>query len=84
MVGDLYLEWASRHPDRAVKDYLPIVEYAWKKCLEIGERDDLEGSVAGRGGYMAAHNLALMFTTFGLAGPAAKYRALALQLKPAA
>lgn len=84
VVGDLYLEWASRHPERAVKDYLPIVEYAWKKCLEIGEREDLEGSVQGRGGYMAAHNLALMFTTFGLEGPAEKYRALAEALKGAA
>ncbi len=40
-VGDLYLEWASRNPDRALKDFLPISEWAWKRCLEIGERDDL-------------------------------------------
>jgi glycosyltransferase involved in cell wall biosynthesis len=82
VVGDLYLEWASRHPDRAVKDYLPIVEYAWKKCLEIGDRDDLEGSVAGRGGYLAAHNLAVMFETLGLTEPAAKYRAMTEALRP--
>ena len=82
-VGDLYLEQATRVPDRAVKDYLPIVEYAWKKCLEIGDRDDLDGSVAGRGGYTAAHNLALMFATFGLEGPAAEYRALAETLRAA-
>jgi tetratricopeptide (TPR) repeat protein len=84
VVGDLYLEWASRHPDRALEDFLPIVEYAWKKCLEIGERDDLEGSVAGRGGYMAAHNLAVMFGTLGLTELAREYQAMADRLRPAA
>lgn len=84
VVGDLYLEWASRHPDRAMKDFLPIVEFAWKKCLEIGERDDLEGSVRGRGGYMAAHNLAVMFDTVGLKDLAGQYQAMAEQLRAAA
>lgn len=81
VVGDLYLEWASRHPDRAVKDFLPIVEYAWKKCIEIGDRDDLEGSVAGRGSYMAAYNLAVMFETVGLKELGAKYQAMAAQMR---
>ena len=84
VIGDLYLERASQQPDRAVKDFLPIVEYAWKKCLEIGERDDLEGSVAGRGGYMPAYNLAVMFETVGLKDLAAKYKAVADDLRPAA
>ena len=84
VVGDLYLEWASRNPDRAIKDFLPIVEYAWKKCLEIGERDDLDGSVKGRGGFMAAYNLAIMFETFGLDQQAGEYQALAERLRPAA
>jgi tetratricopeptide (TPR) repeat protein len=76
-VGDLYLECANHFPDRALTDFLPIVESAWKRCLEIGERPDLHGSVAGRGGRMAAHNLAVFYETLGQGETAARYRALA-------
>jgi glycosyltransferase involved in cell wall biosynthesis len=76
-VGDLYLECASHAPDRAAADFLPIVESAWKRCLEIGERPDLDGAVAGRGGRMAAHNLAVFYETLGRADLARRYRALA-------
>ena len=76
-IGDLYLECAAHEPDRAAADFLPIVEAAWKRCLEIGERPDLDGSVAGRGSHMAAHNLAVFYETFGRTELAARYRALA-------
>jgi tetratricopeptide (TPR) repeat protein len=76
-VGDLYLECAARTPDRALADFLPIVESAWKRCLEIGERPDLDGSVAGRGGHLAAHNLAMFYETLGQGELAARYKALA-------
>lgn len=76
-VGDLYLECANREPDRALGDFLPIVESAWKRCLEIGERPDLDGAVAGRGGRMAAHNLAVLYETLGRPELAAPYRAQA-------
>jgi glycosyltransferase involved in cell wall biosynthesis len=82
MVGDLYLDAASQDPDRALTDFLPVVEMAWKRCLEIGERPDLDGAVAGRGGHMAAHNLAVFYETLGQAEPAAEYRALAERLRP--
>ncbi|MBS0363627.1 MAG: glycosyltransferase [Proteobacteria bacterium] len=81
VIGDLYLEAASREPDRALSDFLPVVELAWKRCLEIGERPDLDGAVAGRGGYMAAHNLAVFYETLGRAEQAAEYRALAERLR---
>ena len=84
VVGDLYLEWASRHPERAIKDFLPIVEYAWKKCLEIGEREDLEGSVKGRGSFLPAHNLAAMFDTVGMKELAGEYLAMAEAFRRAA
>lgn len=74
-VGDLYLEAAAEDPERA-DDFLPIAEQAWKRCLEIGERPDLDGAVAGRGGRLAAHNLAALYEALGLAAPAASYRAL--------
>jgi glycosyltransferase involved in cell wall biosynthesis len=81
VVGDLYLEAASREPERAMADLLPIAESAWKRCLEIGERPDLDGAVAGRGGYMAAHNLSVFYETLGHAEPAAEYAALARKLR---
>jgi glycosyltransferase involved in cell wall biosynthesis len=79
-VGDLYLEAAAQDPDRAA-DFLPIAESAWKRCLEIGERPDLDGAVAGRGGHMAAHNLAVVYETLGLADLAAQYRTLTETLR---
>jgi glycosyltransferase involved in cell wall biosynthesis len=81
VVGDLYLEAASREPRRAMTDLLPIAESAWKRCLQIGERPDLDGAVAGRGGYMAAHNLSVFYETLGQSEPAAEYAALAQQLR---
>ncbi|HEY2358074.1 MAG TPA: glycosyltransferase [Phenylobacterium sp.] len=82
VVGDLYLEAASQEPDRALNHFLPVAESAWKRCLEIGERPDLDGAVAGRGGYMAAHNLAVFYETLGHHAQAAEHRALAERLRP--
>jgi tetratricopeptide (TPR) repeat protein len=79
-VGDLYLEAAAQDPARA-GDFLPIAEQAWKRCLEIGERPELDGAVAGRGGHMAAHNLAVIYETLGQADLAARYRALTETLR---
>jgi hypothetical protein len=50
--------FAADSPDQA-EHLLPMIEDAWQRCLEIGERPDLPGSVAGRGSDLAAHNLAL-------------------------
>ncbi|MES1163262.1 MAG: glycosyltransferase, partial [Rhizobacter sp.] len=47
-LGDLLLDWATEEPARA-GELLPMIESAWLRCLEIGERPDLEGTVAGRG-----------------------------------
>jgi tetratricopeptide (TPR) repeat protein len=82
-LGDLYLEGAARNPDTALTDFLPMVEFAWKKCLEIGERPDLDGSVRGRGTHLAAHNLAVFYGTLGQSAPAAAYAELAVRLRQA-
>ncbi len=76
-VGDLYLESAMADPARAVADLLPVAEAAWKRCLEIGEQPHLDGAVRGRGSFMAAHNLATLYETFGPKAAAARYRDLA-------
>ena len=81
VIGDLYLEAASQEPDRAMDHFLPVVESAWKRCLEIGERPDLDGAVAGRGGHMAAHNLSVFYETLGRREQAAEYAELAKQMR---
>jgi tetratricopeptide (TPR) repeat protein len=80
-LGDLYLECASQDPDNAATDFLPIVEQAWKRCLAIGEQPGLDDSVPGRGGHMAAHNLAVFYETLGRGELAAEHHALAARLR---
>lgn len=80
-LGDLYLECATQDPDRAATDYLPIVESAWKRCLEIGEQPQLDGSVSGRGSHLAAYNLAIFYETLGLADRAREHHALSARLR---
>jgi glycosyltransferase involved in cell wall biosynthesis len=74
-LGDLLLDWAADEPARA-HELLPMIESAWRRCLEIGERPDLEGAVAGRGSTLAAHNLALFYEGTGRPDEAARLRAL--------
>ena len=82
VVGDLYLEASSQDPERAIDNWLPVVEQAWKRCLEIGERPDLDGAVTGRGGHLAAHNLAVFYETTGHPALASQYQALTASLRP--
>jgi hypothetical protein len=58
-LGDLMLDWAASEPVRA-NELLPMIEGAWQRCLEIGERPDLEGAVQGRGTHLATHNLGVL------------------------
>src|SRR5215217_5391007 len=73
--------WGHHNPDRAMKEALPLVEYCWLRCLEIGEQPDLEGSVRGRGSWLAAHNLAVFYGTLRVADKAAAYQALADEMR---
>ncbi len=57
VLGNLLLDQAVAEPVRALDHWLPLAEAAWRRCLEIGERPDLEGSVHGRGSHLARHNL---------------------------
>ena len=81
VIGDLYLEASSQDPDQALTGWLPVVEQAWKRCLEIGERPDLDGAVTGRGGHLAAHNLAVFYETIGRPALASQYQALTASLR---
>jgi len=77
-VGDLLLDWACEEPERA-ETLLPMVESSWLRCLEIGERPDLEGAVQGRGSHLAATNLAVIYEGMGRTEEARQYRTLATQ-----
>ncbi|MGB6008054.1 glycosyltransferase [Castellaniella sp.] len=73
-VADIFLDWAVRHPDQAESQFLPMVESSWLKCLEIGDRPDLSDSVAGRGSYLAAQNLAVLYENTGRPDEAEAFR----------
>jgi tetratricopeptide (TPR) repeat protein len=73
-LGDLLLDWAADEPARA-SELVPLIESSWQRCLEVGERPDLEGAVAGRGSHLAAGNLALLYDLLNQPQQAAHYRA---------
>ncbi len=73
-IGDLLLDWAAEEPVRA-GELLPLIEQAWRRCLALGERPEQPGAVAGRGSWLAAHNLALVLEGTGRGGEAAALRA---------
>jgi glycosyltransferase involved in cell wall biosynthesis len=77
-VGDLLLDWACEEPSQA-EALMPMVESSWLRCLEIGERPDLEGAVQGRGSYLACANLAVIYEGLGRRDEARKYQALSTQ-----
>ncbi|MCA1248664.1 glycosyltransferase [Massilia sp. MS-15] len=75
-LGDVLLELASRNPDTA-PEVLPMIEASWLRCLELGDQPALEGSVSGRGSFLAAHNLAVLYESQGDAQQAGRFRELA-------
>lgn len=73
-IGDLLLDLAAGQPQQA-GELLPMIEAAWRRCLELGERPEQSGAVAGRGSHLAAHNLALVLDGTGRDAEAAALRA---------
>jgi glycosyltransferase involved in cell wall biosynthesis len=83
-LGALFMKCAVRDEANALGRWLPWAEARWRRCLEIGETPGAPGGVRGRGGHMAAHNLATLYATFGPADEAARYAAMAQELRNAA
>ena len=71
--GGLFLDWTGRAPERA-QLLLESAEACWRRCLAIGERPDIPGAVLGRGGALAAFNLALVCEATGRAAEARMLR----------
>ena len=79
-LGDLLLDWAASAPQRA-GELLPMVEASWLRAIEIGEAPQLQDSVRGRGSFLAAHNLAVLYAGLGDTAQAAQWRARALEFR---
>ena len=62
VLGDVLLDFAAGRADEAAH-LLPMIESAWRQCLQIGENPALEGAVHGRGSHLARHNLDALLGT---------------------
>ena len=67
------LDWTATAPQQA-NELLGKAEQAWRRCLNLGERPEQPGSVPGRGGHLAAFNLALVLEGTGRVAEAADLR----------
>lgn len=65
-LGSLAFARAAADPAHALDQWLPLAASAWERCLEIGERPDLEGSMQGCGSHLARHNLEAARTQMAL------------------
>ena len=75
VLGDLLLDMALSQPDQAAHS-LGLIEQCWLTCLELGERPEWEGSVKGRGSFLARHNLHVFYTSIGATDKASLYTPL--------
>jgi glycosyltransferase involved in cell wall biosynthesis len=82
-LGDLLLDWAAHEPARGAA-LVPLIESAWQRAVAIGERPDLPDSVHGRGSFLAAHNLAVLYAGLCRAEQAAHWRLRELEMRAAA
>jgi glycosyltransferase involved in cell wall biosynthesis len=72
-LGDLLLDWAAHEPARGAA-LVPLIESAWQHAVAIGERPDLPDSVHGRGSYLPAHNLAVLYEGLNRSAEARHWR----------
>jgi hypothetical protein len=81
-MGDVLLDHAMAHQQEA-ENHIPMIESSWLQCLEIGEHTALEGSLQGRGSWLAAHNLAGFYEATGRTDEAQQYREMSARLRGA-
>lgn len=82
-LGDLLLEWAAHEPARGA-ELVPLIESAWQRAVAIGERPELPDSVRGRGSFLSAHNLAVLYAGLNRHGDAQLWRAREQAMRAAA
>lgn len=64
VVGDLFFEMLLAQPSSAAQ-LAPLAMSCWTRCLEMGDRADLAGSLTGRGSFLAAQNLYTLCLVLG-------------------
>lgn len=57
VLGNIALGRSAREPAAALAQWLPLAISAFERCLAIGERPELEGSMQGCGSMLARNNL---------------------------
>lgn len=82
-VGDLMLDWALSRPAQAA-GLLHRAEASWQRALQVGENPHLPDRVPGRGSWLAAHNLAVLYGGLGDAARAGHWQQQARQMRVAA
>lgn len=80
-LGDLCLDAAVAHPQDAVGYWLPLAEAAWLRCLDLGEHPEHDGCVVGRGSFLAAHNLHVIYSGLGDNARSAHYQSLSERMR---
>ncbi len=64
VVGSLFFQILLAQPANAT--YLaPLAEASWRRCLDIGDRTGLAGTLTGRGSFLAAGSLATLHRRLG-------------------
>lgn len=64
LVGELLFEIMLANPTTAA-EVAPLVDQAWRRAMELGERPDLSGALHGRGSFLAAQNLYVLNLVLG-------------------
>jgi glycosyltransferase involved in cell wall biosynthesis len=81
-LGDVLLDWAAHEPTRGAA-LVPLIETAWQRAVAIGERPDLPDSVHGRGSFLAAYNLSVLYAGLNQTEQAAHWRAREIEMRAA-
>lgn len=84
-LGLVLLDAAAKHPDEAGDRWLPLAEQVFNRCLQIGDQPEMDGSVIGRGSFLAAQQLAIVYQmqSHALARKSEHYLTLSKQLQDA-
>lgn len=64
VVGDLFFEMLLAEPAHAAQ-LAPLAKSCWTRCLDMGDRPELAGSLTGRGSFLAAQNLYTLHLLLG-------------------
>ncbi|GAB47503.1 hypothetical protein [Mobilicoccus pelagius] len=64
LAGDLFFEMLLTSAVPA-PELVTLAETSWLRCLDLGERPGLSGAVHGRGSFLAAQNLGVLFLVLG-------------------